>query len=222
MWLSVDHKSNICSHSRPRGAEQIGGKPTAPCSSAAVGAQSPVFLSVRATLAARRSLNTRVSAPEPFGWGSYGLGPGRGLGCAHEPGRRCWFFAGPASGVAGHAGVLCAFSRGSYGSDLVVAGRMGNGMNTALVGVGLGRVLGPKAACLAEVFCAGQLKKVGGAAVEGRCSPARSWPAARRRLAANGGEEQVAHGAPVVLTVRPRARCGGSDSGGDHQFWRRR
>jgi hypothetical protein len=26
---------------------------------------------------------------------SSGLGPGRGLGCAHEPGRRCWFPPGP-------------------------------------------------------------------------------------------------------------------------------
>src|SRR5215469_8449195 len=52
-------------------------------------------------------------------------------------------------------------------------------VNTALVGVGLGQVMGPKAACLAEVFCAAQLKKVGGAAVEGCCTAAKDrWPAA--------------------------------------------
>lgn len=50
-------------------------------------------------------------------------------------------------------------------------------MNAALVGAGHGRVMGPKAACLAEVFCAAQLAKVGGATVERRCSPTKSWPA---------------------------------------------
>jgi hypothetical protein len=91
-----------------------------------------------------------------------------------------------------------------------------------LVSAGLGWVMGAKAACLAEVFCSARLKKAGGAAVEGCCSPARSWPSAQRRLAANGGEGQMARGAPVVLTVRARARCGGSDSDGDHQLRSRR
>jgi hypothetical protein len=169
-----------------------------------------------------RPLGVPVSARAIWLGRSSGPGRGRGLGCAHEPGCRCWFFAGPALGVAGHAGLLRAFCWGFYGSGLAVAGRMEHRMNSALMSAGLGRVMGQQAACLAEVFCAARLKKVGGAAVEGRCSPARSWPAARQRLAANGGEEQVARGVPVVLTVRAGARCGGSDSGGDHQLRGRR
>ncbi len=42
----------------PKGSQPDRGKPTAPCSSTAVGAQSPVSLSMRATLAARRSTST--------------------------------------------------------------------------------------------------------------------------------------------------------------------
>jgi hypothetical protein len=63
-------------------------------------------------------------------------------------------------------------------------------VNTALVGVGLGQVMGPKAACLAEVFCAAQLKKVGGAAVEGCWSSARSWRAAQRGSAPTAAKDR--------------------------------
>ena len=37
-----------------------------------------------------------------------GLGSGRELGCTHEPGRVCWFSAGPAFRVAGHCRLLYA------------------------------------------------------------------------------------------------------------------
>jgi hypothetical protein len=67
---------------------------------------------------------------------------------------------------------------------------MEHGVNSALVS-DLGRVMGPKAACPAEVFCAAQLK-VGGAAVEGCCPPAKSWPAAQRRLATGDGSPPTA------------------------------
>jgi hypothetical protein len=92
-------------------------------------------------------------------------------------------------GVAGHAGLLCAFSCRSYGSGLAVAGRMEHGMNSAWMGIGLGRVMGLQAAGLAEVFCAAQLKegwrRRGGrvlfAGQELDCGPATARRQRRRR-----------------------------------------
>lgn len=92
-------------------------------------------------------------------------------------------------------------------------------MNTAVVGGWFGRVLGAKAADLGAVFYWVQLENFGCAA---RCSPARNWAAARRRLSADGREASWPHDVAAALAVRARARCGRSDGGGDHQFRGRR
>lgn len=95
-------------------------------------------------------------------------------------------------------------------------------MNTALVGGGFGRVLKPMAADLVAVFYRAQLEKVSCAAGAGALFAGQELAAARRRLSADGREDSWPHDVPAALAVRARARCGRSDSGGDHQFRGRR
>jgi hypothetical protein len=124
------------------------------------------------------------------GDGAVGPGSGCRLGCTHEPGRVCWFSAGPARcESAGTAGLLYA----------VLA------VGTAFAGIGPGHVLGLEGACPGTVLSRGPVearrlerrRRGGPALIRSPCRRARR----RARSARAGRPRRAVAGAARDITL---------------------